>query len=293
MKCNHNPKISVITPSLNQGRYLRQCLASVLAQEYPLLELIVIDGQSSDDSVAIIQEYANHLTYWVSEPDQGQSDAINKGLARATGDLVTWLNADDYYLPGTFEHVVRAYQADPLAPFYFGDGLRVDESGKTIANFFPPGTQAFNRQALVMGLNYILQPSAFINRAILDRAGHLDTGLHYGMDSDLWLRLSQFGKPYAVPATLAATREYPSTKTATGSFARIEELRQIAERHSGLPITPGVICYFLDTLLRCAEQHPQSFPKAYRGDITRFWQKTAELLQHYNAGPDGFPRKPG
>ena len=101
------PGISVIVPSLNQGQYLRQCVESILSQEYPHLELIIIDGDSQDDSVAIIREYESNFYYWTSEPDNGQSDAINKGFKKATGDLVTWLNADDFYLESAFDKVIK------------------------------------------------------------------------------------------------------------------------------------------------------------------------------------------
>jgi glycosyltransferase involved in cell wall biosynthesis len=284
------PKISVITPSLNQGRYLRQCIESILSQHYSNLELIIIDGGSTDESLAIIKEYEDDITFWVSEPDCGQSDGINKGFHRATGELVAWLNADDYYLPGAFQQVAEVHRLDQQAPFFFGDGFRVDESGNVISQFFPPGTLFFDRQALVMGLNYILQPSTFINRRYLDQVGNLDTNLHYGMDSDLWMRLSSIGTPCSVPATLSASREYATTKTASGSFQRIEELRQISMKHSGLDITPGVLCYMLDTLYRFTQQHEEVFPTSYLADISTFWHKTAQLLEVANARPDGFPR---
>ena len=285
------PRVSVIVPSLNQGLYLRQCVDSILSQGYQNLEVLIIDGGSSDKSVSIIREYEKKISYWVSEPDNGQSDAINKGFKKSSGDLVAWLNADDYYLPGVFNHVVEAYCVDQNAPFYFGDGLRVDDNGKTISNFSPTKRLTFNRQALVMGLNYILQPSTFINRMSLEKVGYLDVGLHYGMDSDLWMRLSTIGTPHAISATLSATREYATTKTASGSFERIEELRKIAEKHSGSKMTPGVLCYFLDTLYRFAQQHEDIFAPSYLKDISKFWEKTAHLMEQFNVGPDGFPRE--
>jgi glycosyltransferase involved in cell wall biosynthesis len=287
-----SPKISVITPSLNQGCYLRQCIESILSQDYSNIELIIIDGGSIDESLSVINEFEEKITYWVSEPDHGQSDAINKGFQRASGELVAWLNADDYYLPGAFQQVAEVYRQNQLAPFFFGDGLRVDETGTIISHFFPPGTLAFNRQALVMGLNYILQPSTFINSRSLEQAGNLDTNLRYGMDSDLWMRLSNIGNPCTIPAALSASREYATTKTASGSFQRIEELRRISMKYSGLEITPGVICYMLDTLDRFVKQHEEVFPASYQSDISRFWQKSAQLLEVANARPDGFPRRP-
>lgn len=283
------PTLSIVTPSLNQGRFLRQCFESIFSQAYPKLEFLVIDGGSTDETLSVIREYESSISYWVSEPDKGQSDAINKGFRQSSGDIVAWLNADDYYLPGAFASVVTAYQADPAAPFYFGDGYRVDETGAIIGNFFPAGALAFDRQALVMGLNYVLQPSAFINRRCLEQVGYLDTELHYGMDTDLWIRLSGVGMPRIVPSVLAATREYVATKSSSGSFARIEELRRIAQKHAGLPITPGVLCYFLDTLYHFAQARGDVFPAEYLTDIVLFWQKTSALLERYNARSDGFP----
>jgi glycosyltransferase involved in cell wall biosynthesis len=285
------PRISVVVPSLNQGRYLRQCLESIVSQGYGNLEVLVIDGGSTDESLSVIGDYERAIKYWVSEPDRGQSDAINKGFARATGELVAWLNADDFYLPEAFGRVAEAYAADPEAPFYFGDGVRVDEAGSVMSNFFPPGTLRFDRQALVMGLNYILQPSAFINRRVLEQVGYLDVGLRYGMDSDIWMRLSSVGAPRAISSVLSATREYGATKTATGSFGRIEELRQISMKHSGLPMTPGVLCYFFHTLYRLALEEQKVFPAPYPDDVIRLWTQTQKLLGHYDARPDGFPRE--
>jgi len=286
------PRISVVTPSLNKGRYLRQCIESVLSQDYPNLEFFIVDGGSTDESLSIIQEYGSAISYSVSEPDCGQSDAINKGFRRASGEIVAWLNADDYYFDGVFERVIDVYKDDPTAPFYFGDGLRVDEDGTVISNFSPTGTMIFDRQALIMGLNYILQPSAFINRRSLEQVGYLDVGLRYGMDSDLWIRLSSVGIPRVVPSVLAATREYATTKTALGSFERVEELRQISMKHSGLPMTPGVLCYLLDVIYRTTKQHEKVFPSSYLTDVVLFWEKTQKLLENFNAGPDGFPLNP-
>ena len=281
----------MVVPSLNQGRYLRQCLESIVSQGYGNLELLVIDGGSTDESLSVIREYKRAIKYWTSKRDRGQSDAINKGFARATGELVAWLNADDFYLPEAFARVAEAYAADPAAPFYFGDGVRVDEAGTVMSNFFPPGTLRFDRQALVMGLNYILQPSTFINRRFLEQVGYLDAGLRYGMDSDIWMRLSSVGAPRAIASVLSASREYGATKTATGSFGRIEELRQISMKHSGLPMTPGVLCYFFHTLRRLAQEEQGVFPDSYVEDVDYLWHQTQKLLEPFNTGRDGFPRE--
>ncbi len=282
------PKISIVTPSLNQGRFLEQCLASIFAQGYSNLECLVVDGASTDQSRRIIEQFSPRVTWWVSEPDGGQSDAINKGFRRATGEVVAWLNADDFYLPGALGAVAAAWKEDPDAPFWFGDGVRADEQGRTIAGYFPGGTVIFNRSALVYGLNYILQPATFINQRCLGQVGYLDPELRWGMDSDLWLKLSALGEPRAIGTPLAATREYAQTKTSTGAFARIEELRRIAERHADVAMTPGVICYLLDTLHRLARQRPDIYPAAYVGSIEAMWSATSGLFDRWGARPEGF-----
>lgn len=283
------PRISVVTPSLNQGRFLRECIASVFRQSYPDLEFIIIDGGSTDESVDIIKQYEADLTFWCSEPDEGQAAAINKGFGLATGELVAWLNADDFYLPDALLHVARAYRQNPHASFYFGDGLRVDERGKTLGGFFPGGKVGFNLRALIYGMNCLLQPATFINRDKLIEIGYLDPTLSYGLDTDLWIRLAQSTPPAPVNAMLAASREYARTKTSTGSFRRVEELRRIAEKYGGVAMTPGTLCYFLDTLHRLAQDRGDVFPKSYQRSIVNFWEATSNLLADYGARWDGFP----
>jgi glycosyltransferase involved in cell wall biosynthesis len=283
------PKISIITPSFNQGRFLERCIRSTLDQDYPALEFFVLDGGSSDNSLEIIQKYAQSFDYWVSEKDRGQSDAINKGFKRATGELVSWLNSDDYLLPGALFSVARAYHQDPSCSFYFGNGLRVDEGGKTKARFYVSDRIYFNREALQYGLNYILQPATFINKKVLEKAGLLDENLHYCMDTDLWLRLSAYSNPMAVADLLAASREYGTTKSLSGSFKRIEELRQLAEKYTGMQMTPGVLCYFLDSLNNFIQGNEDHFPRTFQHDLLKFWESTANLLSQYGAGPDGTP----
>ena len=283
------PKISVVTPSLNQGRFLEKCITSVIKQDYPDFEYIIIDGGSTDNSLDIIAEYKQYLAYSVSEPDNGQSGAINKGFEKAKGELVAWLNSDDYYLPGAFRKVAEAYGRNPEASFYFGNGLRVDSKAMKKSSFFKSGTVNFNRDALLYCLNYILQPATFINAAHLKSIKFLDEDLGYGMDTDLWLRLSREKMPVFVPEILAASREYGDTKTSTGSFQRIEELRQIAEKHTGQPMTPGVLLYFLDTLRRFIAQGESPFPQRVSLEVDRFSRQVSHLMRDYDINCIGFP----
>ncbi|MDZ7698224.1 MAG: glycosyltransferase family 2 protein [Deltaproteobacteria bacterium] len=283
------PKISIVTPSYNQARFLETCIQSVLSQGYPRLEYIILDGGSSDDSVDIIKKHEADITFWRSRLDKGQSDAINEGFERSTGDLVAWLNADDFYLPGAFAMAGRTFSSRPEASFYFGNGWRVDETGNFKSPFFKKNHIYFNRNGLIYGLNYILQPSSFINRRVLFQVGLLDTGLRYGMDTDLWIRLSNLASPQPISGFLSASREYDDTKTAKGSFERVEELRQIASKYSGAPMTPGVLCYFLDTLYQSVGEREEIFDRNFQKSLRMFWAETARLLSKFGCSPEGFP----
>ncbi|WP_207385893.1 hypothetical protein, partial [Legionella bozemanae] len=165
------------------------------------------------------------------------------------------------------------------------------KTGEVLTHFFPKNSLTFDRHALVMGLNYILQPSTFMNRHCLEQIGYLNVDLEYGMDSDLWMRLSALGEPQPVDGVLSASREYATTKTSTGLFKRIEELRCISKQHSGLEITPGVLCYMLDTLHKFAKNNENIFPRWYQRDVIKLWKRTGRLLAQFNVKSDGFPRK--
>lgn len=284
-----NPKISIVVPSLNQGQYIRQCIESILAQNYAPLELIVIDGKSEDDTVNIIREYEQHIDYWVSEADSGQSNAINKGFKKATGTLVAWLNSDDFYLPNAFSDVLEAYRKYSEASFYFGNGFRVDSTGEKKEGFCKSKYLVFDREALLYGLNYILQPSTFINAAYLRKIGCLDESLHYGMDSDLWMRLSKEATPIPIRSYLAASREYGETKTSTGSFKRCEELRLVSKKHTGMEMTPGALCYFLDTLHQYSSKHENIFHDQFREQLDSLWVESQSILKEYGCDEVGFP----
>jgi len=200
--------ISIVTPSYNQADFLEQTICSVFAQDIPSLEYFVMDGGSNDGSAEIIQKYAGRLAGWVSEKDKGQADAINKGLSQTRGEIVAWLNSDDYYLPGAIQRAIRAFEENPEAGLVYGNVLSVDAQSKTFnLQTFEP----FNLRDL-MSFHIISQPAVFMRRSVLEQAGLLDPSYHCLLDHHLWLRMSRLAPIVYIPETLAAARYHAQAK---------------------------------------------------------------------------------
>jgi len=197
-----------VTPSYNQAKFLEQTIQSVLEQDYARLEYLVVDGQSMDNSVEIIKKHADKLTWWVSEKDSGQGQAINKGITRAKGDIIGWLNSDDYYLPGTISAVVKVFEENPETIMIYGDMLAVDEQGRTI------NTLKYKQLSLqdLLCFQIIGQPSVFFRRAVFEKTSGLDTTFHFLLDHHLWIRIVQQGKILHVPQTWSAARYHVEAK---------------------------------------------------------------------------------
>lgn len=202
------PRVTIVTPSYNQAAYLEATMRSVLDQGYPDLEYIVVDGGSTDGSLEIIQRYAGQLAWWVSEKDCGQADAVNKGFARATGEIVGWLNSDDLYLPGAVHSAARALQANPDCGLVFGDVVSIDGAGE-LFNVMTFGDWGLDE---LMQFNIISQPGVFMRRSVLEQAGYLDLSYHYLLDHHLWLRMAQIAGVRYVPERWAAARFHPAAK---------------------------------------------------------------------------------
>jgi glycosyltransferase involved in cell wall biosynthesis len=202
------PLVSVVTPSFNQARYLEDTIRSVLGQDYPYLEYLVVDGASTDGSVEVIRKYASRLAWWVSEQDSGQAEAINKGLSRATGGIVAWLNSDDIYLPGTISAAVNAFQENPEAVLVYGNMLAVDEHGETL------NLLRYRQLSLedLLCFQIIGQPAVFFRREALDKAGKLDPSYHFLLDHQLWVRITIQGAILHVDEIWAAARYHPEAK---------------------------------------------------------------------------------
>jgi glycosyltransferase involved in cell wall biosynthesis len=205
------PKISIVTPSYNQGKYLEKTIRSVLLQNYPNLEFIIIDGGSTDNSVDIIKKYERSLTYWVSEKDRGQSHAINKGFERTTGELYCWLNSDDFLAEGALFKIVEQYSGDEMIGAIYGQGHIVDERMfflRDTSLVFPTEQNLF--YWFEEGGAEFMQPSCFITRIAWEKCGPLSEDLHFAMDLDLWLKISKKFK-----------------------FSKVEDLLSYSIRHSG------------------------------------------------------------
>jgi glycosyltransferase involved in cell wall biosynthesis len=202
------PLVSIVTPSYNQAAYLEQAIRSVLDQNYPNIEYLVVDGGSTDGSVDIICKYQNRLAWWVSEPDQGQADGINKGLARARGDIVGWLNSDDYYLAGAVARAAAALMTDSHLAMVYSDVLAVNGQGQLI------NIMRYDDWDLadLMAFNIIGQPGVFMRRSVLQQTGYLDLSYRYILDHHLWLRVARVGRIKYVREQWAAARYHEAAK---------------------------------------------------------------------------------
>lgn len=221
------PRVTVVTPSFNQAPFLEETIRSVLLQGYPNLEYLIIDGGSTDGSLEIIKKYEPWLAYWVSEPDNGQSQAINKGFRRATGDVLAWLNSDDFYYPRAIVTAVEALHASPEVGFVHSEYDVVDRQSRHIRRI-----DEFARTVveLVEYGGTIGQPTVFMRRSALEQVGFLREDLYMIMDFELWVRLMRgFPAKYLVGVQLAVARHYPAAKSTASEHRRIPELMRVLD----------------------------------------------------------------
>lgn len=243
---DQSPLVSIVTPSFNQARFLEATIRSVLAQEYPRIEYILIDGGSTDGSVEIIRKYADQLAYWTSEADRGQTDALNKGFARATGQIFAWLNSDDTYEPHAVAQAVAFLQGNPQVGMVYGDANFIDEKDLVIGRF--PARQTDYRK-LRRGYVHIPQQAAFWRADLWRRVGPLDPSFYFAMDYDLWVRLAQVAHLAYHPRLWANFRLHGDAKTIVDDDRCWPEMIRVHRRDGGRWFSIIVVKYLLRRLL--------------------------------------------
>jgi glycosyltransferase involved in cell wall biosynthesis len=224
------PLVTIVTPSYNQAHFLEDTICSVLAQDYPRIEYIIIDGGSTDGSLEIIQRYAENLAWWVSEPDRGQTDAINKGFNRAKGEILAWLNSDDTYLDGAIYQAVAFLSNNSDVGMVYGDANLIDEQGEIIGRF--PAKQTDLRR-LMRGYVHIPQQASFFRNDLWHKVGPLDPTFFFAMDYDLWVRLAKIAPIRYYPRLWANFRLHGGAKTVAADDRCWPEMVRVHRREGG------------------------------------------------------------
>ncbi|WFN36778.1 glycosyltransferase [Methanomicrobium antiquum] len=223
------PLVTIVTPSYNQGRFIEETILSVLNQDYPNIEYIVMDGGSNDETLDILKKYDDKIV-WVSEKDKGQTDAINKGLRIAKGEVLAYLNSDDTYLPGAISRAVRYFSENPDSKLLYGEGYHITAEGDIIERY---PTEPYNFKHLAETC-YICQPTTFWKREVIEDIGLFDESLHYAMDYDYWIRAAErYGKLDYMPEYLANSRFYQETKTMSKRVEAHAEILKVIKSHYG------------------------------------------------------------
>ncbi len=238
------PKVSVVTPSYNQGEFLEETIRSVLLQGYPNLEYIVVDGGSTDDSVEIIRKYERWLSRWVSEPDQGQADAINKGWRMASGEILAWLNSDDVYMPEAVNTSVEAFLEHPEAGLVYGDALFINETGKSLA---VRKSGRGGRRRLLWFKQHMSQPASFMRASAVNKAGYLDLDLYANLDYEFFIRMSKVAPMVYLPRVQAKMRMYMEIKSLVNLDRNWKERVSVLRQYNKLwflsPLWFWYLCY--------------------------------------------------
>ena len=238
--------VSIVTPSYNQAPYLEETIRSVLAQDYPQIEYGIVDGGSTDGTLELIKKYEGQLAWWVSEKDKGQTDAINKGFARAKGDVLAWLNSDDTYQPGAVAAAVEYLQKHPEVGMVYGDCNFINESGRVIGKFNSAQT---SYRLLRQGYAHIPKQTMFFRTELWRQVGLLDPSFYFAMDYDLWTRLAARTEIKYVPQTWANFRLHTSGKTLVADDRCWPEMLRVHYRDGGSFFSVIVAKYYIRKLI--------------------------------------------
>jgi glycosyltransferase involved in cell wall biosynthesis len=211
--------------------FLEETIMSVISQDYQDIEYLVIDGGSTDGSVEIIRRHQDRLAYWVSEPDDGQADAINKGWRRASGSILAFLNSDDLYMPGAISRVVEAFRANPQAMLIYSQAEMISERGDVLRTLRP----ASDLQSMLDRFETLPQPAVFVRREAIDAVGPLDPTFHYMLDTDLFMRIVGQFEAVHLPTVVARMRMHGTSKSVAMGTAFVSEIMRLAERVTGHP----------------------------------------------------------
>ena len=237
--------VSIITPSFNQAQYLEATMRSVLDQDYEPIEYIVVDGGSTDGSVEIIKKYADRLAWWVSEKDQGQTSALNKGFALASGDILAWLNSDDTYEPGAITEAVQYLKTHPETGLLYGDANFINAQGEVIGKF-PSRQTDYHR--LRQGYVHVSQQASFFRADLWRQVGPLDPSFYFAMDYDLWVRLAALAPVVYLPRLWANFRLHGDAKTIASDARCWPEMLRVHYREGGSWFSPIVARYYIRKL---------------------------------------------
>jgi len=231
------PTFAIVTPSYNTGAHVRAAIDSVLSQDWPHVDYLVMDGGSTDNTAEVLKSFGDRLL-WVSERDRGQSDAINRGFARTKGHILGWLNSDDTYAPGAVRAAAEFLARHEDVAMVYGDADFIDAAGNHIAPC-PIVEPRFRPRRLLHYCDYIVQPATFFRRGAFEAVGGLDPSLNWAMDYDLWLKFAARGFKVAyLPRVLANYRWLGDSKSAAGGWGRLKEVDEVARRH-GARRTPA------------------------------------------------------
>ena len=225
-----NPKVSIITPSFNQGRFLEAAIQSVLGQTYSNIEYIVVDGGSKDESVEIIRKYQPRLAWSVSEKDRGHADALNKGFSHATGEILAWLNSDDVYFPNAVAEAVSALQEHPEVGMVYGDAQLIDDAGAVVGQF---ASRQTDYRRMLRGSVHIPQATTFFRAGLWRQVGPFDLSLFFSFDYDLWVKLAKISQLLYVPGRWAQFRIHEAGKTLANDDRCYPDMLRVLEREGG------------------------------------------------------------